>query len=166
MPKTPLDYRNEVGTVISLEEAQALDRPLTISPIQQESMISNHRVYHLPYHTLFRLSSIGFLPKWLLEFQNKPPLCVAYQFSQAHCRPWRAKGKKSVSIQTPEQINPSDGVSVDHIVSEQPCLIPQISGFLTNQRLWGATTFLDHVSDYVYIHLMQDLYLEDKLLAK
>ena len=57
-------------------------------------------------------------------------------------------------------------MSVDHIVSEQPCLIPQISGFLTNQRLWGATTFLDHVSDYVYIHLMQDLYLEDKLLAK
>ena len=39
-------------------------------------------------------------------------------------------------------------------------------GFLTNQRLWGATTFVDHVSDYVYVHLMRDLYLTETLLAK
>ena len=36
MPKTPLDYRNDVGTGLSLEEAQALARPQTISPLQQE----------------------------------------------------------------------------------------------------------------------------------
>ena len=38
--------------------------------------------------------------------------------------------------------------------------------FLTNQRLWGATTFVDHVSDYVYVHLMRDLSLTKILLAK
>ena len=41
-----------------------------------------------------------------------------------------------------------------------------MSGFLTNQRLWGATTFIDHVSDYVYVHLMRDLSLPETLLAK
>ena len=34
MPKAQLDYRNEVGTGLSLEEAQYLARPITISPLQ------------------------------------------------------------------------------------------------------------------------------------
>ena len=41
-----------------------------------------------------------------------------------------------------------------------------MSGFLKNQRLWGATTFVDHVSDYVYVHLMRDLSLTETLLEK
>ena len=61
---------------------------------------------------------------------------------------------------------PVDGVSVEQIVSAQPGLIPQMSGFLTSTRLWGATTFVDHVRDYVYVHLMQDLTLDETLLAK
>ena len=32
--------------------------------------------------------------------------------------------------------------------------------------MWGATTFVDHVSDFFYVHLMRDLYLADTLLAK
>ena len=39
-------------------------------------------------------------------------------------------------------------------------------GFLTNQRIWRVTTFVDHVSDFVYIHLMRDFSLADILLAK
>ena len=41
-----------------------------------------------------------------------------------------------------------------------------MSDFLTKQRLWGATTFVDHVSDFVYVHIMQDLSLAETLLAK
>ena len=41
-----------------------------------------------------------------------------------------------------------------------------MSGFLTNQRLWGAIIFVDHVSDYVYVHLMRYLSLPETLLAK
>ena len=85
---------------------------------------------------------------------------------QAHRLPWRFKGNKSGSIRTPEQINPGDGVLVDHIVSAQPGLIPQMYDFLTNQCLWGATTLVDHVSDYVYVHLMRDLFLSEMLIAK
>ena len=90
----------------------------------------------------------------------------ACQFGQAHRRPWRIKGKKSGSIRTPDQKEPGDGIYVDQIVPAQPGLIPQMSVLLTNQRLWGATTFVDHVSDYVYVHLMLDLSLAEKLLAK
>ena len=129
-------------------------------------MIWHHQLYHLPYRIIFRLESLIFLTKRLLEFQNKPPLCVACQFGQAHCRPWRTKGKKSGSIRRPEQKKPGDGVSVEHTVSEQPGLIPQMSGFITNKRLWGATTFVDHVSDYVYVQLMRDLSLTETFLEK
>ena len=91
---------------------------------------------------------------------------MACQFGQANRCPWQTKGKESGFIQRPEQKKPGDGVSVDQIVSVQPGLIPQMSVFLTNQRLWGATTFVDHVSEYVYVHLMRDLFLTKTLLAK
>ena len=166
IPKTPLDYRNEVGTGLSLQEAQTLARPTVLSPVQQEFMSWHHRLYHLPFRHMFRLATLGILPKRLLECRAKPPMCVACQFGQAHRRPWRVKGKKSGSIRKPEQKLPGDGVSVDQIVSAQPGLIPQMSGFLTSKRIWGCTTFVDHVSDYVYVHLMKDLTLDETLLAK
>ena len=106
------------------------------------------------------------LPKKLLECQDKLPLCVACQFGSAHRRPWRHKGKKSGSIRKEEHVNPGDGVSIDQIISSQPGLIPKMSGFLTSKRIWGITTFVDHVSDFVYVHLMRDFTLDETLLAK
>lgn len=41
-----------------------------------------------------------------------------------------------------------------------------MAGFLTSDRTWGATTFCDHVSDFVYVHLMRNFTLEETLLAK
>ena len=55
----------------------------------------------------------------------------------------KKRKEKQFDTKTGEK-KPGDGVSVDHIVSTQPGLIPQMSGFITNQRLWGATTFVDH----------------------
>jgi hypothetical protein len=37
---------------------------------------------------------------------------------------------------------------------------------LTSDCIWGCTTFYDHVSDYVYVHLMRNFTLEETLLAK
>ena len=109
---------------------------------------------------------MSFPPKWLLECQNKPPLCVACQFGAAHRRPWRTKGKKCGSIRIPEQTNPVDGISVDQIVSAQPGLIPQMSDFINSIHFGECTTFVDHVSNYVYVHLMRDLSLYEYLLQK
>ena len=103
IPKTPLEYRNEVGKGLSLTEAQALARPRPLSPLQQELMSWHHRLYHLAFRRIFQLASLGFLPKRFLECRNNPPICIACQFGQAHRRPWRSKGKKSGSIRQPEQ---------------------------------------------------------------
>jgi hypothetical protein len=91
---------------------------------------------------------------------------LACQFAQAHCGPWRRKGKASVSICKPTEVQPGDGTYVDQIVSAQPGLIPQMAGFPTSNRIWGATNFCDHVSNFVYVHLMQNFTLEETLLAK
>ena len=55
-PKTPLDYRNEVGMGLTLQEAQALSRPRTLSPLQQELMSWYHRLYHLFFCILLHLA--------------------------------------------------------------------------------------------------------------
>ena len=66
LPKTPLDYRNEVGTGLTLQEAQDLVRPRTLSPLHQELISWHHRLYHLPFRILLCLASMVFLPKRLL----------------------------------------------------------------------------------------------------
>ena len=40
-----------------------------------------------------------------------------------------------------------------------------MSIFLTSRRIWGCTTFWDHVSDFVYVHLIQHFTVEEILLA-
>ena len=55
---------------------------------------------------------------------------------------------------------------MDHLVSAQPGLIPQITGNLTGQRINGATVILDHYSNNVYVYLMRNLTLDETLLAK
>ncbi len=52
------------------------------------------------------------------------------------------------------------------MISAQPGVIPQMASFLTNLRIWAATIFVDHYSDYVYVPLMRDLTLDETLLAK
>jgi hypothetical protein len=61
---------------------------------------------------------------------------------------------------------PDKCVSIDQMISAQPGLIPQMAVFLTNLRIWGATIFVDHYSDYVFVALMCDLKLDKTLLAK
>ena len=116
IPKTPLDYRNEVGTGSTLEEAQNLARPRPISPLQQELMSWHHRLYYIPFHNICMLASNGSLKNRLLECRNNLPLCVACQSVQAHHRPWSTKVKKSGSIRRKEHNKPGYGISVDKII--------------------------------------------------
>ena len=152
--------------VLTLQHDQALARPRDLSLQHQKLMSWNHFIYHLILRVLLYLISMGFLPKWLLEFQNKPQLCVACQYSAAHCCPWQTEGNKIGLVHIPDQTNPVYGILVDQIVSTQPVIIPKISGILTSHRFWGCTTFMDHVSHYVYFHPMRELSLSETLLAK
>jgi hypothetical protein len=41
-----------------------------------------------------------------------------------------------------------------------------MAGFLTSKGIWGCTTFIDHASGYIYVHLMKDFTITETLLAK
>ncbi len=166
IPSTPLDYCREVGVGLSKEEAQQVAYPRTLSPSQQELLSWHHHLYHLPFPHLFQLARWKILPNSILACEDKPPLCVACQFGQAHCRPWQCKGKAHGSICKPNKVKPGDGTLVDQIISAQPGLIPQMEGFPTGDRIWGTTNFCYHVSNFVYVHLMRNFTLEETLLAK
>jgi hypothetical protein len=86
-------------------------------------------------------------------------------FGTCHHKPWHSKGSNG-SIRKGTDDAPGKCVSMDQMVSAQPGLIPQMAGFLTNLRICGATIFVDHYSDYVFVALMRDLKLKKTLLAK
>ncbi len=151
---------------LSKREAQHLAYPRTISLAKQGFLSWHHCLYHLSFERLFQLTKWKILPQSILAFNKKPPLCVACQFGQAHCHPWCRKGKASGIICKPNKVQPGDGTSVDQIVSTQPGLIPQMAGFPISDRIWGMTIFCNHVSNFVYVHLMRNFTLAEMLLAK
>jgi hypothetical protein len=83
----------------------------------------------------------------------------------SHQKPLCTKGSHG-SICKESDEAPRKCVSMDQMVSAQPGLIPQMAGSSTNLCIWGATIFVDHFLNYVYVALMNDLTLDETLLAK
>ena len=125
-----------------------------------------NQLHHLPFPKLLILADKGEIQKCLATLKRRAPICVACIFGQAHKRPWCTKSKITHHIRKKSDNEPGKQLSVNQIVSAQPGLIPQMSGFLKNLWLIGATVFVDHHSDHAYVYLMRNLTLEKTLLAK
>ena len=133
------------------EEAQCLAYPRTLISAQQELLSWHHHLYHLPFVRLFQLAKWWILPKSILACEDKPPLCIACQFGQAHHCPWCRKGEASGSICKPNEVQPGDGTSVHQIVSAQPGLTPHRWQFFLPVTGSGTRHFFcDHVSNFAY----------------
>ena len=61
---------------------------------------------------------------------------------------------------------PRFGVSVDQIQSDQPILVPQLSGKLTSALICYAQVIVDHFSNLSYVHLTRIKNQEDNLSGK
>jgi hypothetical protein len=109
---------------------------------------------------------LGEIPCHLASLKVRCPVCVPCLFGQAHKRPWQSKSKETHLIWKKSDDHPGARASMDHLISAQPGLIPQISGRLTCLQVNGATVIVDHYSDHVYVFLMCNLSLEETLLAK
>ena len=151
---------------ISTSQMQNLVSPTSISPLQEEMLSHHNRLHHTPFSKLIVMAQQGEIPKRLASLKGRCPLCVACLFGQAHKHLWRSKSKQKHPICKPTNDTPGKRASMDQMVSAQPGLIPQMSGRLTNLRVMGATVFVDHYSDHVYIYLMKDLTLSETLMAK
>ena len=144
------------------ELLKALQQPLTKD--EREFMTIHHKLKHLPERYLHRLAEQGVIPKKFAKI--KLPPCPACIFGKQHKRPWRSRGKQK-NIRKDGQIHPGDGTSVDQLESRHPGLVPQTKGFhRTTERYVGATIFVDHATNYTYVHMIKDFTGEENMEAK
>ena len=69
-----------------------------------------------------RLAEKGIIPKRLAKVKRMP-LYAACIFAKAHKRAWRGK-KKHKNIRKEEETSVGDGTLADHLISQQPGLVP------------------------------------------
>ena len=55
---------------------------------------------------------------------------------------------------------------IDQMVSSQPGLIPQVTGYLTHTILWAANLFVNHYFDYYYVHIIRGTSAEETIWSK
>ena len=137
----------------------------TYSDSEKLFLYWHRRLDHPSNKTIRRLAQKGILPKALAKV-TKMPLCPAFIFAKAHKRAWRTKSKTCSVIRDAKDTHSGSGTSCNHIISGQSGIVPQSSGTLTHPRFGGVVLFLDHFSNFIYVHLISSPTAEATLAAK
>ena len=168
IPTTLPEYKSSTRCLTD-EQIKTLCSPNHLSPLQQEFLSLHHKLCHLPFSVMLRMSKLGILPKRFLKLRNNMPPCASCMFGQAHRRPWRHKTSQVSSggtIRNPRRVKAGEKVCTDQLVSAQPGMVPQEKGSSTRARIWGATIFVDCATDWIKVCLMQDTSGDSTLEAK
>ena len=163
------DQYSEQSKHLTPEECSKIANAESLDLLQQEYMSWHRRLGHLPKKVMLTMARLGILPRRFLclEERGAIPVCASCMFGQAHRKPWRTKAKSSKKkIRRDDDTAPGKGTSTNQLVSNQPGLVPQVSGRLTSARIVGATVYVDHFSDYTYVYLMRSLSSEETLASK
>jgi hypothetical protein len=108
------------------------------------------------------MAAKGLLPSSIAKC--KIPVCQACLFGMMTKRPWRTKSvPKPMSKVITE---PGDCISVDQLESKTPGLLGQLKGIPTKARYRVATIFVDHISDFTFVHMQQTTNASETLEAK
>ena len=132
-------------------------------------MALHERLRHLPFTVMFRLVKMGFLPTKFRNLANKAIPCVSCLLGQAHRKPWRFKKTNDGHVSSLQDKNiskPGDTIGVDQLISAQTDLFPQEKGITTRASIGAATLFIDYITGYVHVSMMQDHSGEATLQAK
>ena len=114
----------------------------------------HERLGHLSFGKLKMLARAGIIPRELANVD--PPTCPGCAYGKATRRPKRTKGIRN-RRQLKSATRPGQVTSVDPLISPTPGLVPTHRGKPTQTRYVGATVFVDHFSDFTYVHLMTQL---------
>ena len=92
-----------------------------------------------------------------------PPKCPSCLYGKAHRKPWRMhKIDPKIKLST----IPGAVASIDQLESPVPGFVPIAKGQPTIQKYCGASVFVDHASDFTYIHMHYHLTTEEMIDAK
>jgi hypothetical protein len=135
----------------------------TIKRKQQRLATIHEKLGHLGFPRLKLLARAGLIPRELAHID--PPVCPGCAYGKAHRRPWRHKGSRNLRSIKPATF-PGQVVSIDQLISPTEGFVPTHRGTPTTQRYIGATVFVDHFSDFTYVHLMTKLDADSTVEAK
>ncbi|CAJ1954061.1 unnamed protein product [Cylindrotheca closterium] len=142
------------------EGAQTYDPEVEI--VRHRLFILHEKYGHLGFAKLNLMARAGLIPRELANVDA--PTCPGCACGKAHRKPWRYKGTNKRQIKP--ATHPGQVISVDKLASPTPGFVPTHRGTLTTMRYTGATVFVDHFSDFTYIHLMTEMNAETAVLAK
>jgi hypothetical protein len=91
-------------------------------------------------------------------------MCSSCMFGKMTKKPWRYRSKVSHLEENISSVG--ELVSVDQMVSSTLGLVAQLKGIPTRDQYKLATVFVDHASDYAYVHLQSDASSKQTLIAK
>jgi hypothetical protein len=148
---------NEIDKIVSSISEQTSD-------LQRELLRYHFKLKHLPFSALKQLAEKGTIPKRLAKCPT--PMCYPCQMGKQHKKPWRGKGKKRKHIRKARDNFPGANTSTDQMISPFGGMIPQVKGRLMKAKYYAATIFVDHHTDYTYVHLMRNTTAETTLEAK
>jgi hypothetical protein len=122
IPVSIAQYATEIPK-LTQEQIQSIYHPQILDNDQQEFMGLHCKMNHLHLLAMIILAEKGWLNRKFIKLKYRLPVCMSCIFVTAHCKPWRSKGAKG-SIQKEENDSPGKCVSINHIISAQPGLIP------------------------------------------
>ena len=114
---------------------------------------------------MFKLCEDGVLPRRFLKLKNQCLICPSCVISKMKRKHWRAKGGDS-HIWKLSEACPGGCVSIDHMISKQPGLVPRQDGQHSLARIEGATVYVDNDTEFGYSHFQSSLYLDQTVASK
>ena len=161
-----LDKYTEESNIVREDMDELWSTENLLGQDERNLLVWHHRMNHCPFKYLLGISKRGIIPNNTSKVIKIPP-CVTCLFGNYHKKPCSTKGKHSGgSISNHLETRPGAMTSIDHMVSAQPGIIPQVSGALTHEIFWPATVFLDHYSKYFYACFMRGTLDNETLQAK
>ena len=150
-----IDHQDEITSRIQIQQ-RTENRQL-------ELLYLHHKYGHLPFKRLKKMAKDNVIPGY---HTNTPtPACVACLYGRATRKQWRHKTPSNkCAHSTPTK--PGQLLSVDMMYSPTPGLVTQMTGILTKQRYKYATIYIDHYSNFCYLHLQKTAGVDETLKGK
>ena len=103
----------------------------------------------------------GIIPRKLAKVP--PPKCPSCLYRKAHHKPWRTH---KIDPKIKPATVPGTVVSIDQLKSPVLGFVPIAKGQPTVRKYRGASVFVDHASDFMYVHMHHHLTTDETIDAK
>ena len=136
------------------------DEPLLKSN-QAALMRLHEQLGHCSCTQLKHMAEQGIIPRKLAKVP--PPKCPSCLYGKAHRKPWRTH---QIDPKIKQSTIPGAVMSIDQLESPVPGFVPIAKGQPTVCKYRGASVFVDHASDFTYVHMHYHLTTDETIDAK